>query len=68
MPTEVDLQEMTDAEIKALATRCLDSLNLAERIQAVLAAFHNEEEREELTQWIQTEAEEDEDLGGDEPE
>jgi hypothetical protein len=44
----IDLGPMTDEEIGELGTRCLGSLSLAERVQSVLRAFLDIEEREEL--------------------
>jgi hypothetical protein len=49
----IDLGSMTDTEIAELSTRCLDALSLAEKVQAVLAAFHNTDARNELIQWLE---------------
>lgn len=71
MADPVDISNMLDEEIAALATRCLDALSLADRIQAILSALHSDDDREELRAWIDepesSEDDEDADLG-DEPE
>lgn len=66
MPVDVDLQAMTDDEISALATRCLDSLSLEEKVKSVLKAFHSEEERAELSEWLGLEEAETEEEEGEE--
>lgn len=66
MPATINLEALTDEEIGELGTRCLDALNLADKVQAVVRAFRSEDEREELKTWLEPEPEEedeDADLG-----
>jgi hypothetical protein len=53
MPANIDIGNLTDEETAALATRCLEALSLAEKVQAVLGAFHNNDARSELIQWLE---------------
>ena len=47
-----DIGHLTQDQTAALAIECLGVLTLAERVQAVLKAFTNEDERGELTAWL----------------
>lgn len=60
MPDPIDLGKLTDAETAELAVRCLDTLTLADKVQTVLKAFHSAEERAELSEWLESEGEEEE--------
>lgn len=60
MMADVDLQNMTDTETADLAVRCLDSLILADKVQAVLKAFASDEDRQELMSWLESEKEDEE--------
>ena len=62
MPEDIDLSAMEDTDIEALATRCLDALSLAQKVEATLKAFHTKDERDELANWLEEDViEEDED-------
>jgi hypothetical protein len=47
-----DIGHLTQDQTAALAIECLGLLPLAERVQAVLKAFTDEDERGELTAWL----------------
>jgi hypothetical protein len=55
-----DIGDLTFEQTKELAETCLGVMPLSDRIQAVLAAF-NDEERQELMAWL------DEHAGDNEP-
>lgn len=55
MADVIDISGLTDSEIAKLATRCLDALNLTDRIQAILGAFHDAADREELVECLNEE-------------
>ena len=47
-----DIGHLTQDETAALAIECLGLLPLDKRVQAVLKAFTDEDERGELTAWL----------------
>lgn len=58
MAETIDISSLSDDQLADLAVRCLDSLSLSQKVQAVLHAFHGEEERNELASWLEEEPEE----------
>lgn len=60
MPETVDLNAMSDAEIADLAMRCMEVLELAEKVQVVVKVFHEEGDRAELASWLNEPEEEEE--------